>query len=79
MRLKEDKSSWKSGGVRAKDTRNARDDLKEAPKTKKKNTKQWCKGKIGVEHEPIIKDGHWYNIELRCKKCEKKLDWKIVK
>lgn len=24
------------------------------PSHKKKNTKKWCKGKVGVEHEPVV-------------------------
>ena len=30
------------------------DGWKTAPR-KKKNTKKWCKGKVGVEHKPVVK------------------------
>lgn len=32
-----------------------------------KDTKRWCKGRIGVEHATVWKD-HWYNFEARSSK-----------
>lgn len=47
MRLKEDTTSWKAQGLKIK--------LKLIPAAPKhhakKNTRKWCKGKVGVEHD----------------------------
>lgn len=44
----------------------------------KKNTKKWCKGKVGVEHTPVGKWGagwHNYMCILACTRCGKHLDY----
>ncbi len=47
MRLKEDSSNWKASNIIRK--------VKQPPsvpiKRSRKDTKRWCKGKAGVEHE----------------------------
>jgi len=48
-------------------------------RSKKKNTKKWCKGKVGRSHEglPHYRRASWGNsgVELVCSKCGKQLDW----
>lgn len=43
---------------------------------KKKNTKKWCKGKVGVEHEPVIElnTKHMYGSNYG-KKCRPDVWW----
>jgi hypothetical protein len=83
MRLKEDKSSWKAGGIIAKDVRNTKDEPKQRPHHKKKNTKDWCRGREGKPHEPsawLQENGYYgaYQHTIRCLKCNKILNqrWK---
>lgn len=47
MRLKEDSSSWRGMGLKAKAA-----PIPERPKYKaKKDTKRWCLGKVGRDHD----------------------------
>ncbi len=50
-------STWREGAAARKDARHTTPD--DAPKTRgvpnKRNTKRWCKGKVGVEHKPAVK------------------------
>ncbi len=55
MRLKEDTSSWAASGVIKRDFRHDPSLVADKPHSSKKDTKRWCKGKVGVEHE-------WENI-----------------
>jgi len=50
-------SDYKKSSTDRRDTRNAKDGP-EAPKPRasKKNTRKWCKGKVGVEHTPVCRD-----------------------
>lgn len=84
MRLKEDKTNYRANSVIHKNTRNAKDELKERPRKAKKNTKKWCKGKVGVEHVPsewrlMKRFGGLCGTTFRekvCMKCGKTLEWK---
>lgn len=64
MRLKEDASSYKAMGLKKK--------LEEIPAVfkhkNKKDTKKWCKGKVGVEH----------NYELQVPKNEILGGWRLI-
>lgn len=76
MRLKEDSYSWKSGGVKRKMERQARDPVVERPFPKKKDTKRWCRGKEGVEHEIVEREktAGYHGIDVKeraCKNCDK--------
>jgi hypothetical protein len=76
--------SYKETATERRDDRSAKDEIKEKPLHKKKNTKKFCKGKIGKEHElevrnysdlnkrsfPVNKD---WKI-LMCKNCGEELD-----
>lgn len=46
-------SEWKEGANKRRDFRHSKSDP-EVPKYKnKKDTKRWCKGKVGVEHDLV--------------------------
>lgn len=45
-------SEWKQAAARRRDERNAKPDDAPTPgASERKNTKRWCRGKIGVEHQ----------------------------
>lgn len=72
-RLSEDDSSWKADGIKHRDNRHDHGSSEVSRKGKKKNTRKWCKGKVGREHE--IEVVSWrrsskYLIE-RCANCGK--------
>lgn len=85
MRIKKDKTSWHAGGVIARDARHEKSPDNTAKHLSKKNTKRWCKGKVGREHQ-----GEWVRYyELKhdggrmgkcnwrifvCKRCQKHLN-----
>ena len=58
MRVSQDSDSWKAGGIVRRDFRSGKVDYPERElrgKSKRKNTKRWCKGREGREHVPEIK------------------------
>lgn len=80
MRLKDDASNWNASNVQRK--------LKEIPDLpalrSTKNTRRWCKGKVGRDHEYQITDfkvmegGEWtwhkrdlLNMKWACVNCRK--------
>lgn len=80
MRLKEDKSSWKSTGIIKRDNRHDHSDSFSKTKSKKKDTKRWCRGKVGVEHELLrtFQYMYWRNgpkrmnyVKCNCVNCGK--------
>lgn len=50
-------SDWKKGAAARRDARNIKDP-NDTPKpgASKKDTKKWCRGKVGVEHKPECRD-----------------------
>lgn len=48
-------SDWKEDSVRRRDTRQTKesDEHRKDSSVKNKNTKKWCKGKVGREHKAI--------------------------
>jgi hypothetical protein len=70
-------SDWRERANRRRDERHtAIPDDAPRPKPGSKNTKKWCKGKVGREHKPECRDGHiqgWKN--LVCTECGKHLDY----
>lgn len=76
MRIKKDASSWRAGGVLARDARHEKTPSEIAPHRSKKNTRRWCKGHVGREHTPVWRNyksyGHWRM--LVCTTCGKQLD-----
>jgi hypothetical protein len=49
MRLKEDRSSWRSHVIKKRDFKHDHSDLLLRFKSHK-NTNKWCRGKIGTKH-----------------------------
>lgn len=46
-------SDWKERSIKRRDARNTKEPETRAPGgANKKNTKRWCKGKVGREHKP---------------------------
>ena len=74
MSKEKDKDSWKARSVKRKDFRHTHGDPEVASKgkSKKKDTKKWCRGKIGVDHTyEWIDRGNYrfgYKIEI-CSNC----------
>lgn len=81
MRVRVDPTSYHASGVLRRDARAAKDELSERPVASAKNTKRWCRGRVGVEHQgqcfrretPIIPAR--YHYQLICTVCGKHLDW----
>lgn len=73
-------SDWKKAANKRRGIRQDKpDDAAVKPAGKCKNTKRWCKGKVGVDHEPkcmLYKNArpegytHYWR-ELVCSKCGK--------
>lgn len=84
MRIKKDDSSWRASGILVRDERWDKS-TPEVPKhkgNKKKNTRKWCKGKVGIEHVPHIVEFEYYTayfIYDVCKNCGKRLKYKGVR
>lgn len=51
MRLKEDDSSYKAASIKRREYRQSPIIDDKVAKKSKKDTKKWCRGKIGVPHE----------------------------
>jgi hypothetical protein len=51
VRLKEDTSSWASSGIIKRDANHGGPVKTPAKAHKRKNTKRFCKGKVGREHD----------------------------
>jgi hypothetical protein len=41
----------------------------------KKDTRRWCRGRVGVEHKKAWFHGRWNWNELRCTVCRRRFDW----
>lgn len=50
--LSEDGDSWKASGIRRRDFRSSKEEpeINRHMGNRKKNTKKWCKGKVGKKH-----------------------------
>lgn len=53
MRLKEDASSWAANGIVRHDFRHD-PNQPSRPHKARKDTKRWCKGKVGVKHSFVL-------------------------
>lgn len=75
-RLSRDDSSWKAHGL-AKKYEDWEHDHKQGSKgkNKKKNTKRWCRGKEGQEHDWKPFEKHQRIAIHRCSRCGKE-NWK---
>lgn len=95
MRIKKDSDSWTAGGVINRDTRHDKSAVPEQPKhkPKRKDTKKWCRGRVGKEHKLEWKtyeevkhsswcakgDSNWFI--LMCTVCNKQIEhcWSFIK
>lgn len=76
--------TWKETAAERRDARATKDELRDKPVNKKKNTKKWCRGKEGKEHDSVCmsysdikRPGTTYGREwkvLICKNCGKELE-----
>lgn len=76
-KLSRDDGSWKAHGLakRYEDWENDPKHPAPKPKNKKKNTKRWCRGKEGQEHDWKSFEKNQRIIIQRCDRCRKE-DWK---
>jgi hypothetical protein len=80
-------SDWKESATRRRDARQTKAPDIRAPSASKKNTKKWCRGKVGAEHKPVcVSYNEWENRRtwakwskdwkvLICSECGKQLDY----
>lgn len=76
---------WKERSVKRRDDRQAKAPEIRAPGRSNKDTKRWCRGKVGREHKPECVDyNKWKNQAsnfatgwkvLLCSECGKELDY----
>ena len=76
-------SEWKEDGIRRRDfraTHNGPEVGRNRSKIRRKNTKQWCRGKVGKEHVlytyTVVMPYHFGGKRVRrgqCKVCGKRL------
>jgi len=84
VRIKKDKTSWRASSIITRDKRHDKSfDGSSGPiKKKKKNTKKWCKGIEGRQHNLVyrewIKAKSWKRgdslMEVACENCDKSFD-----
>jgi len=79
------KTDYKKRNITYRDNKHIKDSDNHKPIRGKKDRKKWCRGKVGVDHEPQCKNYHdvvhtslnyaknWKL--LVCAKCGKNLDW----
>lgn len=80
-------SAWKERAIARRDERQTKVQSVRPPAPSKKNTKKWCRGKVGREHKPVcVPYDEWENRPegsefakdwklLVCSECEKQLDY----
>lgn len=77
-------SEWRERANRRRDQRQTKLPAIRAPSASKKDTKKWCRGKVGVEHKPVcvayddhkrssLRVSEWKI--LLCSTCKKELDY----
>lgn len=77
MKISSDDSSWRAGGIRHRDNRHDHG-TSEVPRHrgKKKDTKKWCKGKVGREHQiSTVEKWDWCLVD-KCMVCGKELNFR---
>lgn len=70
----------KQDAANRRDFRNAKTPESDKLASAKKNTKKWCKGKVGVKHDPVCTPWNTTILVsdariLACSKCGKHLDY----
>lgn len=75
-------SDYRQRSIKRRDERNTKVPVIRAPSGSKRNTKRWCRGKVGREHKPRCVDysdlknvtwGSKWKV-LLCDECGKQLD-----
>lgn len=52
-------SEWKEGAAERRDARATKDEIEQrVGNAKKKDTKRWCRGKVGKEHTSVVGKRH---------------------
>jgi hypothetical protein len=79
-------SEWKQGAAKRRDARATKSDLPTKRQRRKKDTKKWCKGVEGREHQPLVTEedawnGKVWRIRHICPRCRKilKEEYPILK
>lgn len=76
MRLKEDKKSWRVSAILKRDFKHDSSEPSRIRYRSKKDTKRWCRGKVGIEHDYRIKEKKkfldWSWETHVCSKCKRK-------
>jgi len=75
-------SDWKEQAAKRRDKRNIKEPETNKPQPSKKDTRKWCKGKVGKEHQMKVirySDIHKWSLNkkakiLFCSVCGKELD-----
>ena len=88
MKISRDDFSWHASGILARDARHEKTEKQVPGHRAKKDTKRWCRGKVGREHE-----GEWKGYDevnnttpsnasrhrnlryLVCKRCQRHIDY----
>jgi hypothetical protein len=70
-------SSWHERAIKRKDARHTALPVIRPPGGSRRNTKRWCRGKVGIEHKPECQTdkGICRHKILVCTECGKHLDW----
>jgi hypothetical protein len=69
-------SDWKVSGLEHRDFQHSHDGPEVAKPRARKNTRKWCKGKVGVEHVLTMSHSHWKNFRFClnvCQNCGKEI------
>jgi hypothetical protein len=74
MSKRKDESNWAYGGVRRRDERHTHEGQEVPTHNKKKNTKRWCKGKVGREHKFELVQQRFWTLH-KCSVCGKQ-EWR---
>ena len=70
-------SDWKESSLKRRDARQTKVPVIRPPGGSKKDTKKWCRGVVGREHELVCKEHNQLKSwrVLGCVKCGKQLDY----
>lgn len=72
MRIKKDKSSWRSSGIIKRDFRHDHSEGQARPQKKKGNRRKWCKGVVGQKHDYQKFDKHMFgDFRMYISKCSR--------
>lgn len=74
MNMAEDKSSWRGRAVHRRNERQTAAPEIRAPSGSKKDTKKWCRGKVGTPHKAVCKTFG----ELKNQRWSRDTEWKVL-